>query len=131
MRTYLDTSALVKLVARESESAALRKYLNQIPADTLFTAAITRTELVRAARRIDAALLTKVRDVLDSLDIIDMTMTVLDAAAILDPPSLRSLDAIHLAAAQRAGTELRSVVTYDVRLAEAAHSLAISVASPA
>ena len=48
MRTYLDTSALVKLVVAERESTALRGYLRAITADTLFTAALARTELVRA-----------------------------------------------------------------------------------
>lgn len=130
MRTYLDTSALAKLVARERESDALRDYLEQIRSDTFFTAAITRTELVRAARRVDAALLTTVRHVLDALAIIDITTGVLDAAALLDPPALRSLDAIHLVAARRAGAELRGVITYDSRMTDAARSLVIPVVAP-
>ena len=130
MRTYLDTSALAKLVVRERESHALRDYLKEIRSDTLFTAAITRTELVRAARRADPALLTTVRTVLGSLAVIDLTTAVLDSAAVLDPPALRSLDAIHLVAAQRAGSQLRAVITYDARMAEAAESLAIPVVAP-
>ena len=130
MRTYLDTSALAKLVVHERESDALRDHLEQIRSDTLFTAAITRTELVRAARRVDAALVTTARKVLDSLAIIETTTAVLDDAALLDPPGLRSLDAIHLVAAQRAGTELRSVITYDTRMTDAAESLAIPVVAP-
>ena len=130
MRTYLDTSALAKLVVRERESQALRDYLKQIRSDTLFTAAITRTELVRAARRADPALLITARTVLGSLAVIDLTTAVLDSAAVLDPPALRSLDAIHLVAAQRAGSQLRAVITYDARMAEAAESLAIPVVAP-
>lgn len=131
MRTYLDTSALTKLVVRERESRALRTFLRRIRADTLFTAAITRTELARAARRVDAALLTEARSVLDTLAIVELTAAVLDAAALLDPPGLRSLDAIHLAAARRAGPELRAVITYDARMAEAATALSIPVVAPA
>lgn len=130
MRTYLDTSALAKLVVTERESAALRAYLRRIRSDTMFTAAITRTELVRAARRVDASLLSAVYNVLDTLAVIDLTNSVLDSAAILDPPALRSLDAIHLVAARRAGGELRTVITYDARMIEAAQSLAIPVATP-
>lgn len=130
MRTYLDTSALAKLVVHERESQALRDYLKQIRSDTLFTAAITRTELVRAARRADPALLITARTVLGSLAVIDLTTAVLDSAAVLDPPALRSLDAIHLVAAQRAGSQLRAVITYDARMAEAAESLAIPVVAP-
>jgi predicted nucleic acid-binding protein len=43
---------------------------------------------------------------------------------------LRSLDAIHLAAAQRAGDSLRAVITYDTRMLSAAADLGISTASP-
>ena len=56
--------------------------------------------------------------------------SLLDAAARLDGPSLRSLDAIHLAAAQALGAELEGVVTYDVRMQAAANGLGLSVASP-
>lgn len=131
MKTYLDTSALVKLIVDEPESAALRRYLADIPTDTLFTAALTRTELVRTARRINAAAVTEARRALSGIATVTMTAAILDAAANLDPPLLRSLDAIHLATALRAGGDLRAVVTYDARMAEAAAALAIPVAVPA
>lgn len=130
MKTYLDTSALIKLVVAEHESPALRTYLSQHPTDTLFTAALTRTELIRAARRISATAVTGARQVLAGLATVNLTATLLDAAANLDPPLLRSLDAIHLAAAQRAGTELRAVITYDARMSDAARALAIPVIGP-
>ena len=38
---------------------------------------------------------------------------LLDDAAALHAPNLRSLDAIHLASARRLGAELRAIVTYD------------------
>jgi predicted nucleic acid-binding protein len=44
---------------------------------------------------------------LDSIDTVALSRAVLDDAATLPPPLLRTLDAIHLAAAQRAGTALR------------------------
>ena len=56
---------------------------------------------------------------------------VLDSAAVLDPRVLRSLDAVHLAAAERIGTELEGVVTYDQRMAEAATLLGLVVFAPA
>lgn len=131
MKTYLDTSALVKLIVDEPESAALRRYLADIPTDTLFTAALTRTELVRAAWRINTAAVTEARRALSGIATVTMTTAILDAAANLDPPLLRSLDAIHLATALRAGGDLRAVITYDTRMAEAAAALAIPVAVPA
>lgn len=130
MRTYLDTSALIKLVVAEPESPSLRTYLGTIPDDTLFTAALTRTELIRAVRRIDAAAITRSRHLLGGLATVNLTNSLLDAAALLEPPLLRSLDAIHLAAAQRAGADLRAVVTYDTRMADAAGLLAIPVIAP-
>jgi len=130
VKTYLDTSALIKLVVAEPESSALRTYLATIADDTLFTAALTRTELIRAVRRVDAATASRSRHLLDGLATVNLTTSLLDAAALLEPPLLRSLDAIHLAAAQRAGADLRAVITYDARMAEAAELLAISVVAP-
>lgn len=130
MKTYLDTSALIKLVVAESESPSLRTYLGTIPDDTLFTAALTRTELIRAVRRVDEAATTRSRHLLGGLATVNLTNSLLDAAAVLEPSLLRSLDAIHLAAAQRAGADLRAVITYDIRMADAAGLLSIPVIAP-
>ncbi len=130
MRTYLDTSALVKLVVAERESTALRGYLRAIAADTLFTAALARTELVRAVAGAGVRAVAQARRILDDLDTINLTRGLLDAATELRPARLRTLDAIHLAAAQRAGTELRVLVTYDNRMATAAADLGFVVEAP-
>ena len=55
---------------------------------------------------------------------------LLEAAATLDPRVLRSLDAIHLAAAQLFGDELTAIVTYDRRMAAAARLVDLPVAAP-
>ena len=130
MKTYLDTSALIKLVVAEPESPSLRTYLGTIPDDTLFTAALTRTELIRAVRRVDEAATTRSRHLLGGLATVNLTNSLLDAAAVLEPSLLRSLEAIHLAAAQRAGADLRAVITYDIRMADAAGLLSIPVIAP-
>jgi predicted nucleic acid-binding protein len=130
VRTYLDTSALIKLIVAEPESPSLRTYLGTIPDDTLFTAALTRTELIRAVRRVDEAATTRSRHLLGGLATVNLTNSLLDAAAVLEPSLLRSLDAIHLAAAQRAGADLRAVITYDIRMADAAGLLSIPVIAP-
>jgi len=54
---------------------------------------------------------------------------LLDAAGTFVPPELRTLDAIHLAAA-RTAPDLRAMFTYDDRLAQAAATAGIAVASP-
>jgi predicted nucleic acid-binding protein len=130
MQMYLDTSALVKLVVKGPESPALETYLGEHPADTRFTAALGRTELVRAVARqqsIDST--AHARRVLGRLDLVPQTNRLLDAAAIVMPPDLRSLDAIHLAAALTA-PDLRALVTYNNRLAQAATDMGIAVVAP-
>ena len=130
MRTYLDTSALVKLVVTERESTALKAYLRAIDADTLFTTGLARTELVRAVAGAGVRVVAQARLILDELDTINLTRDLLDAAADLRAARLRTLDAIHLAAAQRAGTELRALLTYDSRIAAAAADLGMAFAGP-
>ncbi len=51
-------------------------------------------------------------------------------AARLEPASLRTLDAIHLATALTLGTDLAGLVTYDGKLAEAAVSEGFDVLAP-
>lgn len=130
MQIYVDPSALVKLVVVEDESAALRRYFGDFPGDTQFTAALARTELVRAvARRGLSDVIENARLALSRLDLVALNNSVLDAAATMAPPELRTLDAIHLAAA-RTAPELRAMVTYDSRLAEAAIGAGIAVVTP-
>lgn len=124
---YLDTSALVKLVRTERESAALRRYLTTRPTRT--TSALVRVELVRAARRHDLEAVANAHRLVDELDLIALDEGVLDKAALLEP-DVRSLDAIHLAAALTLGPGLVELVTYDSRMAAAAVALGIPVASP-
>lgn len=129
---YLDTSALVKLVANEAESAALRTYLCARTEQNWFTAALTRTELIRAVSRTgDRSAVEQARTILASLDLVALTDRLLDTAATLAPSSLRTLDAIHLAAAMTAGPRLDAVVTYDDRMATAASDAGLALAQPA
>jgi len=125
---YLDSSALVKLVIREPESRALQRHLRRRPRRV--SCALARVEVVRAVRPQGTAALTRAHHVLERLNLLRLDDPLLDAAGQLDGPSLRSLDAIHLAAAQVLGAELESVVTYDVRMTAAATGLGLRVASP-
>ena len=131
MRLYLDSSALVKLVQRETESDALRRYLRRHRADQLVTSALARVEVVRAVQVGGSGALAQARRQLSRLDQILLSTEVLDRAATLAPHAqLRSLDAIHLAAAQIVGADLRAVVTYDRRMADAAQELGLVVETP-
>lgn len=132
MRLYLDSSALVKLVKLEPESAALRRFLRRQRADGRVTCALARVEVVRAVAGGGPAAISHARRLLGRLDVVSVDRALLDDAAMLAPSSvLRSLDAIHLAAAQRIGPDLRSVVTYDLRMADAARAIGMPVEAPA
>lgn len=67
---------------------------------------------------------------LDSLEQLTMDKDLMLAAARLDGPGLRTLDAIHLAAALAAEDELAAVVTYDDRMAAAAQELGLEAVAP-
>ena len=60
-----------------------------------------------------------------------VTTETFEQAGRLGPTALRSLDAVHLAAALDLGDDLEGMVTYDDRLAEAAQLNAITVTAPA
>ncbi len=126
---YLDSSAIVKTVVLEPESAALRRFLRRVPARV--SRALARTEVVRAVRHLGAGPIARARAVLDRLDLLGLDDALLDAAGALDAGVLRSLDAIHLAAASALAGQLEAVVTYDARMAEAARRLGLAVAAPA
>jgi uncharacterized protein len=125
---YLDSSALVKLVIAEAESAALQAWIQ--PSMTLSSCALARTEVMRAVRDAGDGAIGRARDVLQGLDLIRLDDGLLEAAGLIGLPTLRSLDAVHLAAAVTLGDDLATLVTYEQRMAEGARALGLSVASP-
>src|SRR5689334_17493186 len=129
MATYVDASAAAKLVLEQPESAALAKWIVATGRNPV-TSDLTRTELLRATRRIAPERMTAARAVLDSMTVLVVSTAVFERAAMLDPESVRSLDAIHLASALELGDELDELATYDARLAEAARYYGITVVSP-
>ena len=125
---YVDTSALVKLIVVAEFADAMRAWTL---ADRItVTSDLTRTELMRAVSRVHPERAPLVRTVLDSVSTVGLTRQMLDEAGRLTSPALRSLDAIHLAAALAFGDELESFVTYDDRLALAATTAGLRVEAP-
>lgn len=126
---YLDTSAALKLVIAERGSTALRRWLR--PRDgQIASSDLLRTELLRATKRAAPEHMVQTRAVLDGLILVTLSTSVFERAAMLQPDILRSLDALHLAAALELGDELEGVVTYDSRLADGANALGIEVIVP-
>ena len=126
---YLDSSALVKLMVREDETAALEADL--LDRDGLVTSSLAMVECRRAAARAgNRRVLQRVSDVLDAVYLLDLTSPVLEQAASLRPAPVRSLDAIHIATALSIGEADLDLITYDDRMAEAARANGLRVSHP-
>jgi predicted nucleic acid-binding protein len=126
---YLDSSAFVKLVVEETETAAVRAFLSNNDARRV-SSALLRTEALRAGRNLGPDALATVREGLRRVDLIGIDDRILDAAGTLEPQVLRTLDAIHLATAMAVGDDLDVIVTYDERMIDAARLLGLSTATP-
>lgn len=126
---YLDSSAFVKLVVEEGESAALRRHVAEQGA-RFVSSALLRTEAMRAVRHADPDTIASMRVALRRVDLVGLDDRILDAAAGLDPAVLRTLDAIHLATAMALGDDLTAIVSYDERMLEAARVLGLPTESP-
>lgn len=131
MRVYLDSSAIVKLVVREAESDALRRYLRRHRREERVSSALARVEVVRAVRPGGPDLVAQARRQVGRLHLVPLERALLDEAAGLGGAVLRSLDAVHLASAGRLGADLRAVVTYDLRMQAAAQEIGLATAAPA
>jgi len=122
---------LVKLVQKEVESDALRRYLRRHHLDEKVTSALARVEVVRAVQAGGSPGVAKARRQLARVHQASLDRALLDAAATLAPRTrLRSLDAVHLASALLIGADLRAVVTYDTRMAEVATAMGLPVDAP-
>ena len=129
MAVYLDTSAAVKLVVEEAGSKALWRWLGSLEEEVV-SSDLLRVELLRTTRRAAPDQMVRARAVLDSVVLLKLSTDVCERAATLDPTVLRSLDALHVAAAMELGDELTSLVTYDERMAEGAGLLGSGVVAP-
>ena len=131
MSLYVDSSALLKRYVDEPDSDVANALLASDP--SLLTARHTAVEVLRnLARLLDerdasaarAAFLTD----LATFGIVELdAVTCNSAADIAELTGARTLDALHLAAAQRLGGAAVPFVTFDVRQAQAARMLGLTV----
>ncbi len=124
---YLDSSALLKLLQHEPESEALVAYLDRpmrAVCSSLCIAEVART-VQRAGWSTEEA-----RSLLEALVLVDLSPPLLWRAAGLGPDTLRTVDAIHVAAALMVDDPALDFVTYDARLAEAARANGLRVTQP-
>jgi uncharacterized protein len=131
---YVDSSALVKLVRDEPESAPLRSFLAD--AD-LVSCELVLTEVPRAIRRAAAGdpampldtLIARAGELVEALALAPLDRGLLVAAGALAEPEMRALDAIHITA----GADLAPIdafVSYDERQSAAARLAGLRTVGP-
>lgn len=125
---YVDSSAILKLVASEPESAALTRFLKS--RESLVSSGLAITEVTRAVRELGEKFVDRANEVLRRIELVRISNEVLKAAGLVEPASLRSLDAIHIATAALFGETLTGLVTYDGRMKQAAGSFGWNVQAP-
>lgn len=128
---YLDSAAVVKLVHAESESQALRDWLDERAETGWTSSTLVEVESFRALARYAPGAVSRLHPVLDLIDLVDLDSSIRILAQTLRPVTVRSLDAIHLGTALRIRSRLTSFVTYDKRLADAATGAGLTVDMPA
>lgn len=125
---YADTSALAKLVIAETETPALRRWIAEQDA-SLVTNSIGVVELRRLAARVSQQAVDTATVLLARIDRLALTPAALALAGQLPPAEVRTLDALHIASAAEL-LDLRAVLTYDRRMAEAAAGYGLPVQFP-
>ena len=131
MTLYVDSSALLKRYVEEPDSAVADSFL--AGASALVTGRHTIVEVRRnLARLLSGRELAAARSIfaadLEALSLVELdAVTVEGAAAIAEATGVRTLDALHLSAARRVGAQAVSVLTFDLRQAQAARALGLSV----
>lgn len=125
---YVDSSAFVKLVVTEPETAALRRDLSSWT--RLTSSLLLVGEVMRAVLRTAPTSMQVASGLLASVDLVGITRARVQQAGLLQPPQLRTLDALHLVSALAVGSRLGAFVTYDQRMAAAAQWHGLPVVTP-
>jgi predicted nucleic acid-binding protein len=124
---YLDASAFVKLVVPEPETQSLTAALAGVV--RVVASEILEVEVLRASRRAGGDMRGP-RAQLAAVRLMPLTEEIRALAGELDPPSIRSLDAIHIASALSLRERLKGLFTYDERMSSAARDAGLDVYAP-
>jgi len=124
---YLDSSAILKIIFQEDESAALAKFITE-PA---ITSSISRVEVLRTVQRIDPSRVQLAQSELAKINIVEPIPSILTIAENFSHEvTLRSLDAIHVATLIFLSSATRGLITYDKLMAKNAEQLGLTVLAP-
>lgn len=123
---YVDSSALVRLAVDEPGAEAVAALVGEAAEIVISVVALVevRRALARVAPGYDPD------DLLDQCTVIELQADVIGRAGIVEPASLRSLDAIHVASALSVVEDLDAFVTCDQRQASAARAAGLPVQVP-
>lgn len=129
---YVETSALVKLFVIEERSLELIAWLDALEerGGAVIVSDLGRTEAYRAVVRAEPELSGTVGPLLDDLAAVRLSERDLVHARVLQPMSVGTLDALHLAVVLGHDGRCAGIVTYDRRIVEAAAALGIRTVSP-
>ena len=124
---YIDSSAILKLIKPEKESAALIK---KFPS-ALIASRISRVEVTRTIIRFEPDLLDSTYDVLADIQMVPVEDSIITIAENLPQfINLRSLDSLHIASALAIKNVLKGIITYDKEMVIAANALGFKTLSP-
>lgn len=126
---YLDTSAALKLVVPEAETAALEVWIAERAGVPRVSSRLLRIEMLRSVARHAPQQMGRANTVLSSIALISMD-DIAATAEVIGDRMLRSLDAIHLATAHELRAELTAFICYDKRLSDAARALGLPAEAP-
>ena len=127
MSWYADSSALLKLLVVEKESAALTDFIDF----TIKSSVLTRVEVIRTLHKIAPEKIAEAQIILDGIDLTPVNPAILSVAENFSHSiTLKSLDAIHVATVIFLDKSVEGVITYDKAMIKNANELGIKVVSP-
>jgi uncharacterized protein len=124
--TYIDTSALLKLLVEEEHTDDVRV---EVASADLWSSTILGVEAYRASMRLGVPV-ANVERVLASVTLTVPSETTFNTAKSVGQPELRTLDALHLASALELQDDLGAIMTFDRRLAAAGAAANVAIISP-
>jgi predicted nucleic acid-binding protein len=125
---YLDTSVLGRVLLDEPDTPAIRRELGHF--ERHVSSGLLSVELHRLGLREN--MLALVSELLSGQVLIPIDAEILAAAETIAPPTVATLDAIHLATAVSLSTtgKLDALMTYDKQLATGAREHGLEVLAP-
>ena len=127
MSWYADSSAILKLLIVEKESADLTDFIDF----TIKSSVLTRVEVIRVLYKIAPEKIDRAQIILAGIDLTPVNPAILSMAENFAPAiTLKSLDALHVATAIFLDKSVEGVITYDKAMIKNAKELGIKVISP-